>query len=65
MRAAAVDELLEFGAGDDALIGRAPGFVVRARHRGGIRSLGRSNLDQGCAHVPIKASRRLGFKVHR
>jgi hypothetical protein len=35
------------------------------RHRRRIRSFGRSNLDQGCAHDPIKASRSLGFKVYR
>jgi hypothetical protein len=35
------------------------------RYRRCIRSFGRPNLDQGCAHDPIKASRSLGFKVYR
>src|SRR6185312_2418132 len=29
LRAATVDELFELGAGNDALIGRAPGFIMR------------------------------------
>src|SRR5712675_395355 len=45
MRAAAVDQLLEFGAGDDALIGRAPGFVMGRRYRGCVCSFGRPDLD--------------------
>src|SRR6185437_13023514 len=50
LRAAAVDQLFQLGARDDALISRAPGFVMGGRYRGSIRSLGRPNLDQGCAH---------------
>src|SRR5258708_23056194 len=48
--AAAVDQLLELGAGNDALIGRAPSLVMRGRYRGCIRSFGRPYLDHGCAH---------------
>src|SRR5882724_3429693 len=50
LRAATVDQLLELGPGNDTLIGRAPGFVMGGRHRSCIRSSGRPNLDQGCAH---------------
>jgi hypothetical protein len=47
------------------LVGRTPGFIMGGRYRSRIRSLGRSNLDQGCAHDLIKASRSVGFKVCR
>src|ERR1700754_3256103 len=50
LRAAAVDQLLQLGAGNDALIGVTPGFIMGRGHRGCVRSFGRSNLDQGCAH---------------
>jgi hypothetical protein len=38
---------------------------MRGRHCGRIRSFGRSNLDQGCAHDAIKASQRALFKLYR
>src|SRR6266481_2389442 len=50
LRAATVDQLLELGTGNDTLLGRAPGFVMGGRHRSCVRSSGRPNLDQGCAH---------------
>src|SRR5258708_2921976 len=50
LRAAPVDQLLQLRAGNDALIGRAPGFVMGGRYRGCVCSFGRPNLDQGCAH---------------
>src|SRR6478672_11920216 len=61
LRAAAVDQLFQLGARNDAPIGRTPGFVMGRRHRGCIRSFGRPNLDQGCAHDPnqSKSARRL------
>src|ERR1700727_1143421 len=61
LRAAAVDQLLQLGAGNDALIGRTPGLVMGGRYRRRIRSFGRPNLDQGCAHErnQSKSARRL------
>ena len=45
MRPAPIDQLVEFGAGNDALIGSAPGFIMRGSDRESIRSSGRPNLD--------------------
>src|SRR5258705_13161554 len=61
LRAAAVDQLLQLGAGNDALIGGAPSFVMGRRYRRCVRSFGRPNLDQGCAHGSdqSKSARRL------
>jgi hypothetical protein len=50
MRAAAVDQLFQLGAGNDALVGRTPGLVMGRRNRGCVSSSGRPDLDQGCAH---------------
>src|SRR5262249_13232894 len=63
-RAAAVDELFQFGAGDDALIRGPPCLIVGRRNRAGIRSLGAANLDEGGAHGSIKASDSGAFKSH-
>ncbi len=56
------DELFEFGPRDDALIGRAPRFVVAFRDRAGIVGLGATDFDQDGAHGAIKASDSTGFK---
>src|SRR5215471_8786706 len=45
LRATAVDQLFQLGAGYDALISRAPGFVMGRRYRCSVCSLGRPNLD--------------------
>src|SRR5262249_367912 len=46
LRAATVDELVEFRPGNDALIGAAPGLVVGRRDAGGIGRLRATDLDQ-------------------
>jgi hypothetical protein len=45
VRAAAIDQLFEFGARYDALIGGAPSLVVRDGYVACIRRLCASNLD--------------------
>src|SRR5690242_15533366 len=50
LRAAAVDQLFQLAAGDNALISGSPSLVMGGRDRGRIRSLGWSNLDKGSAH---------------
>src|SRR5262249_17426512 len=63
-RSAPADQLVEFHAGDDSLVGRAPSFVVSLRNGRGIGSLGAADFDQDGAHMQIKASGPLPFK-HR
>jgi hypothetical protein len=64
LRAAAIDQFFQLGTGDNTLKGRTPGFVMCGRNRRRIRSFGRPNLDQRCAHELIKASRSAVFKVY-
>src|SRR5262249_41859898 len=46
VRAAAIDELFQFRAGNHALIGGAPGFVMGYGHRGRVGRRGAANLYQ-------------------
>ena len=61
-RAAAVDQPVEFGAGDNPEIGRPPCLIVSIRHRTGITRLGATDLDEDGAHGAIKASSSATFK---
>ena len=54
-RAAPADQLLEFGPGDDAAIGRPLRRIVRRRDQRGIGWLGAANLDEDGAHMRIQA----------
>src|SRR5262249_52397971 len=57
LRAAPVDELVEFGSGDHALVGVPPSLVVRRRDAVGISGLGATDLDQDRAHDVNRSKR--------
>ena len=62
--AAAIDQLLQFGARDDSLIGRTPSIIVSIRNSLGIVRLSAANFDEDSAHGVIKASDCPAFKCH-
>ena len=46
VRPAPVDQLVEFGARDDALVGRPPRLVMGLGDAAGVGWLGAANLDE-------------------
>ena len=64
VRSAAVDQLVEFVAGDDALIGGAPGVVMGAGDRCRVGGLGAANLYEGRTHLRIRATNFASFKPY-
>ncbi len=64
LRTPAVDELVELGTGDDALVSALPGFVVSRCNRRCIRRLCATNFDEDRAHVAIEASTTVRIKSY-
>src|SRR5262249_45202729 len=64
LRAAPVDQLVELGSRDHALIRATPGLVVSRRDRRRIGRLGAADLDQDRAHDTIEASTTASFKSY-
>ena len=62
--AAAIDQSLELGAGNDSLISRTPSLIMSIRNGLGVVRLRAANLDEDCAHGVIKASDCPTFKSH-
>src|SRR5262249_34330431 len=62
--AAPIDQLVELGPRDDALIRAPPGIVVSRRNRRRIGRLGAADFDQGRAHGEIEASSSAAFKSY-
>ena len=56
VRAAAVDQLVELVARDDALIGRAPRLVMRLGDVHRVGGLGAANLYEGRAHFANRSN---------
>ena len=65
VRAAAVDQLVELVAGDDALIGGAPRLVMRLGDVHCVGRLGAANLYEGRRHARIEATNFAAFKPYR
>jgi len=61
-RTAPADQLFQFGAGDDAAIGRPPCRIVRRGDQRGIGWLGAANLDEDGRHVRIEQRERSSCK---
>src|SRR5579862_2695295 len=64
VRAAAIDELVEFVAGDDALIGGAPGVVMCSSDGFGVGGLGPADVYKGRTHLRIRATTFAPFKPY-
>ena len=62
--AAPVDELVELGSRDDALVGGPPRLVVGRCDGAGVRGLGAPDFDEGRAHDRIEASSPAAFKPY-
>ena len=62
--AAAIDQSLQFGAGNDSLISRTPSIIMSIRNGLGVVRLRAANLDEDSAHGVIKASDCPTFKSH-
>src|SRR6202000_41983 len=62
--AATVDQPLQLGARDDALVSRPPGLIVSIRDGLGVVGFSAANLDEDGAHGVIKASVCPTFKPH-
>ena len=64
VRSAPVDQLVEFVARDDALIGGPPCLIVRRGDVGRVGSLGSANLYEGRTHFGIEAMNFAAFKPY-
>src|SRR6185437_11271547 len=64
IRATPGNQLIEFVAGDDALIGGAPSLVMSLGDVGCVRCLGATNLYDGRAHCRIEATNFAPFKPY-
>src|SRR5664280_453427 len=62
VRSAAIDQLVQFAARDDALIGRPPCLVVGGSDVHRIGGLGSANLYEGRTHFRIEATNPAAFK---
>src|SRR5882757_5972747 len=62
LRAAPIDELVQLGSRDDALVSTLPGFVVSRGYRRCIGRLSATDFDEDRAHVEIEASTSRRFK---